>query len=616
MNIEQEPGDVLPPVGGQQVDAEPAKAAQNRGRPSPRALETKEPASDSGKSRKSKESAANGDAVDGQTATTPKPVRTKSVKASKSDTKQLDERKAQPPAEPKPRRSRAKSVSKDASPPHSSLSTSVEHKSSETMPPITDEAIAFLRDPDAKAADLFKLASESQAFVRYHITNMQRLEAASALTHAHLLATARKYSPRFEKAVDVLVSKLARERPSLVEAPAMRSEPKVSNEAGAAKLFLNFGPGQPAATVRLSPKKSAVGLTAVHGFFHENSIELGTSHEQTPHSAGTAESTMAKEKDAAASSAPVTSSGRRRLLGGIEAAVQTASIWLHDKARSIPSSIRPSAPISKAESASPVIDRSTIIPEEVSRRFLKVDRDYYFFDRTPAFSDQGTKLATRGEHPEVIRSLVDIAVARGWDGITVKGAESFRRAAWMQASQSGMKVVGYQPTALDLAELANRPASNSVEKTPPKDRSRDVSQNLSAKKTKEAPVAHGTSTLHKHVAETTNPEVLAKTRSFDKDKPISVVKKHPDLAPAYGVIDAAKKFADSNLPEEAREEFVGLARRHVINKIISGEAIVGPKVYMAREKMKYIAATATMNTSNNHVVFAEAQNAKDLTRER
>jgi hypothetical protein len=105
---------------------------------------------------------------------------------------------------------------------------------------------------------------------------------------------------------------------------------------------------------------------------------------------------------------------------------------------------------------------STAVPESVRKRFLQVDRDYYFPDRSPAFTDRGAKLATRGEHPEVVRALVEIAKERGWDSVTVKGSETFRRAAWMEAARSGLQVAGYKPTDLDLAELKQREPRNSI----------------------------------------------------------------------------------------------------------------------------------------------------------
>jgi hypothetical protein len=83
-----------------------------------------------------------------------------------------------------------------------------------------------------------------------------------------------------------------------------------------------------------------------------------------------------------------------------------------------------------------------------------------------------------------------------------------------------------------------------------------------------------------------DPQLVAKARTFESDKPAFVVEKHPDLAPGYGIVDAARKFAEANLPESAREEFIGLARRHVMQKIIAGENIKGPQIYLTPQKMK------------------------------
>lgn len=159
-------------------------------------------------------------------------------------------------------------------------------------------------------------------------------------------------------------------------------------------------------------------------------------------------------------SAPVAGLGRRllRLMG----------VWLQSKAddkAGAAGSARPASPDMQPVPEKNEVDYKThLVPEAVARRFLNVDRDYYFPDKTHAFADRGVKLATRGAHPEVVRTLIEIAKARGWDSITVKGTEEFRRSAWMEAAQAGLQVAGYKPTALDLAELASKPANNWVEK--------------------------------------------------------------------------------------------------------------------------------------------------------
>lgn len=276
----------------------------------------------------------------------------------------------------------------------------------------------------------------------------------------------------------------------------------------------------------------------------------------------------------------------QRLVHRMWTVLQMSTAWLQNKEQKASTSAEANRSNDEEKSTGRMSDKILIVPDNVVRRFLKVESEYYFPDKTPTFSDLGNRLATRGDHPEVIRSLVDIALARDWKSITAKGSESFCRAAWLEATGRGLKVAGYQPTPLDLADVASRAAGNSVEKglaNEPSNVSRSTGQSVvvsridadSENRPKADPaVMPG------------YPELIAKAGSFYKDKPSLVIKKHPDLAPAYGVVDAAKKFAESKLPPEAREEFVGIARRHVMNKILSGDAVIGPKVYMTQVKTR------------------------------
>lgn len=235
-------------------------------------------------------------------------------------------------------------------------------------------------------------------------------------------------------------------------------------------------------------------------------------------------------------------------------------------------------------------DNMAIMPESVARRYLKVDAEYYFLDRTPAFSDRGDRLATRGADPDVVRSLVEIAVARGWGAITVRGTDAFRRSTWIEATQSGMIVAGYKPTALDLADLANRPVKNVVKRGA--DLDKRIAQERSANQLPAAQAASSPSAgPGKAAKERANgasgpdPELVAKVKAFQEERPVFVVKKYPDLAAAYGIIAAAKAFATERLPETAREEFVKIAQRHVVEKIAAGEQIQGPRIYLAPTKV-------------------------------
>jgi len=93
--------------------------------------------------------------------------------------------------------------------------------------------------------------------------------------------------------------------------------------------------------------------------------------------------------------------------------------------------------------------RSRAMPDEIRERFIGIGANYYFPDGVTAFTDHGTKLSTRSENTEVIRSLVAIAQAREWGEIKVTGSERFRKDAWFAARIAGLEVKGYAPTEFE-----------------------------------------------------------------------------------------------------------------------------------------------------------------------
>jgi hypothetical protein len=235
-------------------------------------------------------------------------------------------------------------------------------------------------------------------------------------------------------------------------------------------------------------------------------------------------------------------------------------MWTGEKAPAEGSATaRSSAPTQMSDTKAPTM--STAVPESVSKRFLKVDSDYFFPDCSPAFVDRGAKLATRGEHPEVVRALVEIAKERGWDSVTVKGSEAFRRAAWMEAARNGMQIAGYKPTELDLAQLKQREPNNSIEPVQVRDQG-----------------AHHTVPLAKWTdgkqAGRTQEEKLS---AFVNDRPTLVVKRFPELVQAYALLDAARKFAEVHMPGH-EERFVAIGRELITQQIRDGKEVVGPKI--------------------------------------
>jgi Large polyvalent protein-associated domain 7 len=109
------------------------------------------------------------------------------------------------------------------------------------------------------------------------------------------------------------------------------------------------------------------------------------------------------------------------------------------------------APSSANAAEKPVPERA--VPEEVRRRFVQVKNRYYFPDGARAFTDRGTRLTTSSENTEVVRSLIQIAEARGWTEVTVRGTERFRKEAWFAARMAGLEVRGYRPSEFEQGRL-------------------------------------------------------------------------------------------------------------------------------------------------------------------
>ncbi|ENI2019835.1 hypothetical protein ABXP53_004657 [Salmonella enterica subsp. enterica serovar Alachua] len=96
-----------------------------------------------------------------------------------------------------------------------------------------------------------------------------------------------------------------------------------------------------------------------------------------------------------------------------------------------------------------------VVPDRVVKSYIEVEGKYYFQNRPDslAFVDKGAKLQTKLSNSQVAGSMIDIAEARGWTEIQVKGTEDFRREAWLQATARGLTAHGYKPKEEDLARL-------------------------------------------------------------------------------------------------------------------------------------------------------------------
>jgi hypothetical protein len=88
--------------------------------------------------------------------------------------------------------------------------------------------------------------------------------------------------------------------------------------------------------------------------------------------------------------------------------------------------------------------------EREDNKFFRID------GKKPALLDEGQKLRVVNKDLETFQAAIELAHAKGWQAIQVKGSERFRAEAWYQASLKGLQVEGYTPTDKDLQRLAEQ----------------------------------------------------------------------------------------------------------------------------------------------------------------
>ncbi len=112
------------------------------------------------------------------------------------------------------------------------------------------------------------------------------------------------------------------------------------------------------------------------------------------------------------------------------------------------------------------------VPSQVASRYMVKEGRFWKLedkeakpDATPTmrqhFEDVGARLKTQQNDRSTIADMLAIAEAKNWDAIVVRGDETFRRNAWIEASLSGVdmsRFKGFKPKESDeaLLEIAKR----------------------------------------------------------------------------------------------------------------------------------------------------------------
>lgn len=95
------------------------------------------------------------------------------------------------------------------------------------------------------------------------------------------------------------------------------------------------------------------------------------------------------------------------------------------------------------------------LPDFVRRHFVR-SGDEFFYRQTPdklAFETRGETFRAHDSSVSVATAMVEMAEARGWSALKVKGSKDFRRLVWAAAAKRGLSVDGYAPSAGERAML-------------------------------------------------------------------------------------------------------------------------------------------------------------------
>ncbi|WP_233890055.1 LPD7 domain-containing protein [Paraburkholderia flagellata] len=94
------------------------------------------------------------------------------------------------------------------------------------------------------------------------------------------------------------------------------------------------------------------------------------------------------------------------------------------------------------------------VPASVVAQYVAFDGKYLHRQTEVVhFHDKGRKLSTDSEDKAVVRSMIEVAKAKNWGEVQLKGSEEFRRQAWVAAELAGIKSTGFKPKAQDRALL-------------------------------------------------------------------------------------------------------------------------------------------------------------------
>jgi hypothetical protein len=149
------------------------------------------------------------------------------------------------------------------------------------------------------------------------------------------------------------------------------------------------------------------------------------------------------------------------------------------------------------------------------------------------------RITTKLDDRQTVSAMLDLAQARGWQSVKLRGTDNFKREAWVQAQVRGMQTEGYQPKATDMQEAQRRTVAATPVAPPAK-----ASAEATAASTVRPPAAKATKPASK--------PVKAAAVSTAQPAPVDANKTpRKRQAAVWGAVEAAGHQARQNDPAAA-----------------------------------------------------------------
>ena len=208
-----------------------------------------------------------------------------------------------------------------------------------------------------------------------------------------------------------------------------------------------------------------------------------------------------------------------------------------------------------------VIKTNKAVPERVKNQYAVVDGKFYAKNAErkdkPIFIDKGNKLQARNTNPSTAKALVEIAQARDWNSIKVRGQNDFKREVWLEASARGLEVKGYSPKEADLALLAVRSKDLLTNEVSKDERQNEDEREVDVK-------SLGVSDKEKSITE----KVASEIRS--NPSMVEVATKNPEFINDAAIVKAADKYGERMKPKD-KARFVETVKNQVATNLEAGQ---------------------------------------------